>query len=116
MNNIVDNKEPTKEYCLELFKKLTEPIECGKIINGVRHQKSGGEWSRERIFILSDELLKDKPHVHYRSYFDAKKSWIEAITLYVRSVRGFLHPRLKLYCIEYDMVTVRNLDFDLDIL
>ena len=113
--NKIDNKI-TKEYCLELFKELSEPLTCGKIINGVRYQKSKGEWSSERIFILSDEILKDKPNVHFRTYFNTKRSWVGAITSYLRSERAFMHPKQKMYCIEYNMVTVRNLDFDLDIL
>jgi len=98
----------------ELFNKLSEPMSCGVIIDGVRHQKSKGEWSSERIFILSDQLHKDKPEVFFRTFFDTDASWRGAIKRYLNCDRAFKHPKVKLICIQKDLVTSRNLDFDLD--
>ena len=100
-----------------LFERLSKPLTCGVVHDdGVRYQKSRGEWSSERIFVLSDEIRKEKPTVIYRSYYDSDGSWRQAIARYLRYDRAFMHPRLRMYCIQRDMVTVRNLDFDLDIL
>lgn len=105
----------------ELFNKLSKPLTCGVIIDGVRYQKSTNskgekEWSDERIFVLSDQLHKDKPEILFRTYYDSDASWKGAIINFIKSDRVFLHPKLKLYCIQKNMVTVRNLDFDLNIL
>jgi hypothetical protein len=111
-------KEKDIDY-KQLFQLLTEPMSCGAIINGVRHQKSQGEWSSERIFVLSDELDRyknygHKPSVFFRTFFDSDGSWRAAIKRYVGSDRAFKHPRLRMACIQSDSVTFRNLDFDLD--
>lgn len=98
----------------ELFDKLSEPLTCGVVIEGVRHQKSGGEWSEERIFVLSDQLHKDKPEVFMRTYFDSDGSWRKAIKRYVDCGRAFQHPKLQMFCIQRNFVTFRNLDFDLN--
>ncbi|XAI97334.1 hypothetical protein [Leptolyngbya phage Lbo-JY46] len=106
----------------ELFQKLSEPLSCGVMHEDeVRYQKAKNkkgetEWSNERIFVLSDELHKDKPQVLFRTYYDSDNSWRGALIQYIKSERVFKHPKLKLYCIQKNLVTVRNLDFDLDIL
>lgn len=102
----------------QLFKKLSSPLTCGVALEpgGTRYQKHKGEWSSERIFVLSDEIHKENPQVFTRTYFDSDGSWRKAIAQYLRTERCFKHPKLKMYCIQEDMVTVRNLDFDLDIL
>lgn len=100
----------------KLFKQLSEPLTCGAFDkDGQRYQVYKGQRSSERIFVLSDQLHRHKPEVLFRTYFDDEASWIGAIKRYLNSGRAFLHPRLKLYCIQENMVTVRNLDFDLDI-
>ena len=99
----------------KLFKRLSQPLTCGPIVDGTRRQKRGDQWSSERIFVLSDQLHRHKPEVLFRTYFDDDSSWIGAIKRYLDSQRAFKHPKLKLYCIQENTVTVRNLDFDLDI-
>ena len=126
MENITDEqknsaesyaKEITKKHCLELFHKLSEPLSCGVIrSDGIKHQQFNGEWSSERIFILSDQIFKENPIVIYRSYYNDHASWVNAICRYLQSESAFNHPKLKMYCIQKDFVTIRNLDFDLDIL
>lgn len=105
------------EYLYSLYNKLSEPIVCGMIDSkGIRRQKSGGEWSKERIFILSDDIHKDKPSVIYRSYFGDTESWKHAIGLYLKSERAFKHPIATMYCLTEDSITSRQLSFDLDLI
>lgn len=111
----VSSDKCTKEEWRELFDKLSQPLSCGIIRGGVRCQKSGTEWSSERIFVLSNELSKPLPDVHFRSYFNTDDSWREAISLYLRGDRWRLHPILYMYCIQRDVVTCRKLDFEFDI-
>lgn len=112
----VSSDKRTKEEWRELFDKLSRPLSCGIILNGERCQKSGTEWSSERIFVLSDELSKPLPNVHFRSYFDTDDSWRKAISLYLRGNRWRLNPILYMYCIQKNIVTCRKLDFEFDII
>lgn len=106
----------TEKRAKELFKKLSKPLTCGEIIYGKRYQKSGGEWSSERIFILEDDINKDEPTILYRSYFNTDASWRKAIHNLLMSERAFKLPKPKIYCLEEDMITYRSISFDLNFL
>lgn len=110
-------KKITKEYLDLLYNKLSKPLTCGKPdSNGIIRQKSNSEWSFERIFITSDEILKDEPFIIHRSYFDTDQSWKDAIIQCLKTERAFKHPVLSMYCLNEICHSVRQMNFNLNLI